>query len=212
MEAAASADTPSTEDSCTSADTPTDSSIPNHFKPWLFAQLRQFGAVGNNRGSFYTTELDFGFGLPLGTPHLSLVIGASFVGGAYRDVNTRDMSGYISLGVFVDTRLRLNVRSPVRVFLATGARFNIGGPLGHVSESGEEEDDCPSLANVEASFGLGAELNLGRQGLLSFSVRGARRRSIGDYSFAANGTNPPVEATRGIWGVVAAIEIGAYFD
>lgn len=185
---------------------------PSHFKPWLFLQLRQFGATGINRGSLYTTELNFGVGIPLGTPYVALAIGASMVGGAYRDVTNRALGGYMGMGMFLDLRLRLNVDAPVRMFMVAGGKINVGGPTQHGPDVDVESDECPSLSNVEASFGLGAEFSWRRQGLFSLSVRGVRRRSISELSFAANGTNPPITSTRGAWGVSATIEIGAYFN
>lgn len=196
----------SAEETSVSAPTPT------HFKPWIFLQLRQFGATGINRGSLYTTELNFGAGIPLGTPYVALVIGASMVGGAYRDVTDRTLGGYMGMGMFLDLRLRLNVDAPVRMFMVGGGKINLGGPTQHGPDVDLESDECPSLANVEASFGLGAEFSWRRQGLFSLSVRGVRRRSISELSFAANGTNPPITSTRGAWGVSATIEIGAYFN
>lgn len=195
-----------------SQDTNASQTTPTHFKPWLFLQLRQFGATGINRGSLYTTELNFGAGIPLGTPHLALLVGASMVGGAYRDVTDRTVGGYVGMGMFLDLRLRLNVDGPVRMFVVGGGKINLGGPLRHGPDVDVESEECPSLTNVEASFGLGAEFSWRRQGLFSLSVRGVRRRSISELSFAANGTNPPITSTRGAWGVSATIEIGAYFN
>lgn len=189
---------------------PRSVATPTHFKPWIFLQLRQFGATGINRGSLYTTELNFGAGIPLGTPYVALVVGASVMGGAYRDVTNRTLGGFMGMGMFLDLRLRLNVTSPVRMFLVSGGKINLGGPTQHSADV--EGDDCPSLTNVEGSFGLGAEFSWRRQGLFSLSVRGVRRRSVGELSFAANGTNPPITSTRGAWGVSATVEIGAYFD
>lgn len=198
------------EEYASTAESPSPVATPAHFKPWIFLQLRQFGAAGINRGSLYTTELNFGAGIPLGTPYVALLLGVSMVGGAYQDVTDRTVGGYVGMGMFLDVRLRLNVNDPVRMFMVTGGKINLGGPTEHGEEL--EADECPSLANVEASFGLGAEFSWRRQGLFSLSVRGVRRRSISELSFAANGTNPPITSTRGAWGVSATVEIGAYFD
>lgn len=189
---------------------------PKSSNAWLFLQLRQFGALGINRGALYTSEFDFGFGLPLGTPHLSWVLGGSVSLGSTRDAATRQHSLYAGMGVFTDLRLRFNVQGPVRMFAVTGARLNLGGPVHSGSEepsfSASGEEECPSQSSVEASFGLGAEVLFGRQGMFSLSVRGVRRRAIAGLPFAANGMNPPVDSTRAMWGVVGSIEVGVFFD
>ncbi len=189
---------------------PAPASSPRHFRPWIFMQIRQFAAAGVNRGSLYTTDFDVGVGIPLGTPYLSMALGASLSLGAYQDVTERTVGMYMGMGMFLDARLRLNVEGPARMFVVSGARINLGGPLDHGPDP--VGDECPSFSTAEGSFGFGAEFSWGRQGLVSMSLRGVRRRALGEMHFAADSTNPPLSSTRAAWGFAATIQLGAHFD
>ncbi|MEM7604254.1 MAG: hypothetical protein AAF411_02765 [Myxococcota bacterium] len=183
----------------------------------LFVQLRHFSPAGINQGAFQLTSFEFGARISTRSAHIKLDVGALMNFGSYRDPLSRDSSGFVGLGFLMDLFVHINPADPVRFFVVGGTRFTMGGaqhaapdtsgPLDEV-----DEEECPSLITVEASLGLGADIAFGGVGLFSLSVRGVRSRALGELRFAANGVNPPVASTRGVWGVAATARIGVRYD